>query len=317
MSKYKFNKEQLRFVEDKLGIKGKIKVVFNYLMVSILLAILYYLVIGPFFNTREEERLIKENQLMTDEYKRVSEKMDVLDNVIVDLRARDRAIYQSIFKSTPSDFFPHQYNAALFSQLDTSADLTLVNFSSTKTKTLEKMLVSQNKRIEAIIGQISKNVSITGIPSIIPIKEINISQTGAGTGKKIHPFYKTPVEHTGVDLLAAIGTEVHATANGIVIDVIKSDRGRGNEVIIQHEGGYLSKYAHLGDILVRKSQPVRQNTVIARVGNSGLSFAPHLHYEVLLNGEVMNPVNYFFADLAPYDFRDMMIIAMSSGQSLD
>ena len=317
MSKYKFNKEQLRFVEDKLGIKGKIKVVFNYLMVSILLAILYYLVIGPFFNTREEERLIKENQLMTDEYKRVSEKMDVLDNVIVDLRARDRAIYQSIFKSTPSDFFPHQYNAALFSQLDTSADLTLVNFSSKKTKTLEKMLVSQNKRIEAIIGQISKNVSITGIPSIIPIKEINISQTGAGTGKKIHPFYKTPVEHTGVDLLAAIGTEVHATANGIVIDVIKSDRGRGNEVIIQHEGGYLSKYAHLGDILVRKSQPVRQNTVIARVGNSGLSFAPHLHYEVLLNGEVMNPVNYFFADLAPYDFRDMMIIAMSSGQSLD
>jgi len=317
MSKYKFNKEQLRFVEDKLGIKGKIKVVFNYLMVSILLAILYYLVIGPFFNTREEEKLIKENQLMTDEYKRVSEKMDVLDNVIVDLRARDRAIYQSIFKSTPSDFFPHQYNAALFSQLDTSADLTLVNFSSTKTKTLEKMLVSQNKRIEAIIGQISKNVSITGIPSIIPIKEINISQTGAGTGKKIHPFYKTPVEHTGVDLLAAIGTEVHATANGIVIDVIKSDRGRGNEVIIQHEGGYLSKYAHLGDILVRKSQPVRQNTVIARVGNSGLSFAPHLHYEVLLNGEVMNPVNYFFADLAPYDFRDMMIIAMSSGQSLD
>lgn len=317
MSKYKFNKEQLRFVEDKLGIKGKIKVVFNYLMVSILLAILYYLVIGPFFNTREEERLIKENQLMTDEYKRVSEKMDVLDNVIVDLRARDRAIYQSIFKSTPSDFFPHQYNAALFSQLDTSADLTLVNFSSTKTKTLEKMLVSQNKRIEAIIGQISKNVSITGIPSIIPIKEINISQTGAGTGKKIHPFYKTPVEHTGVDLLAAIGTEVHATANGIVIDVIKSDRGRGNEVIIQHESGYLSKYAHLGDILVRKSQPVRQNTVIARVGNSGLSFAPHLHYEVLLNGEVMNPVNYFFADLAPYDFRDMMIIAMSSGQSLD
>lgn len=317
MSKYKFNKEQLRFVEDKLGIKGKIKVVFNYLMVSILLAILYYLVIGPFFNTREEERLIKENQLMTDEYKRVSEKMDVLDNVIVDLRARDRAIYQSIFKSTPSDFFPHQYNAALFSQLDTSADLTLVNFSSTKTKTLEKMLVSQNKRIEAIIGQISKNVSITEIPSIIPIKEINISQTGAGTGKKIHPFYKTPVEHTGVDLLAAIGTEVHATANGIVIDVIKSDRGRGNEVIIQHGGGYLSKYAHLGDILVRKSQPVRQNTVIARVGNSGLSFAPHLHYEVLLNGEVMNPVNYFFADLAPYDFRDMMIIAMSSGQSLD
>lgn len=317
MSKYRFNKEQLSFVEEKLGIKGKMKIAFNYLVVSILLAILYYIVFALFFNTNHEELLQKENKLMSEEYKKVSKKMDILDNVIIDLRARDKEIYKSIFKSSPPDFLSHQYNSSLYSQLDSSSDINLVNFSSNKRSYLEKIMVSQNNLMDAIIGEIKNNPSITNIPSITPIKDINISQAGASIGKRIHPFYKTPTEHTGVDLLAAIGTEVHATASGTVIDVISSDRGRGNQVIIKHEGGYVTKYAHLGDILVRKFQPVKQNTVIGRVGNSGLSFAPHLHYEVILNGEVMDPVNFFFADLSPYEYREMLVIAMSSGQSLD
>jgi len=317
MSKYKFNKEQLSFVEDKLGIKGKIRVVFNYIITSLLLAILYYIIFALIFDTSQEERLVKENKLMADEYKRVSKKMDILDNVISDLRDRDKEIYKSIFKSSPPDFFSHQYNSQLYSQLDSSADLELVNFSTIKTRNLENMLTRENSIFDDILDKAGKNSSVTAIPSIIPLKRINVSQTGASTGKRIHPFYKTTAEHTGIDILAAIGTEVHATADGIVTDVIRSDRGRGNEVIIEHEGGYTSKYAHLGDILVRKSQPVKQNNIIARVGNSGLSFAPHLHYEVIFNGEIMDPVHFFFADLTPNTYREMMILSMSSGQSLD
>jgi murein DD-endopeptidase MepM/ murein hydrolase activator NlpD len=233
------------------------------------------------------------------------------------LRVRDREIYRSIFKANPPDFFSHQFNSNLYSQIDSSSDLTLVNFSTNRAKFLDKVLISQNNLIAGIIKQISNNTYITNIPSITPIKGMNVSQTGATIGKRIHPFYKTPTEHTGVDLLASLGTEVHSTAGGIVIEVVGSDRGRGNQVTIQHDGGYITKYAHLGDVLVRKSQLVKQNTIIGRVGNSGLSFAPHLHYEVILNGEIMDPVNYFFADLSPYEYREMMIIAMSSGQSLD
>ncbi|MFA5849314.1 MAG: M23 family metallopeptidase [Bacteroidales bacterium] len=317
MSKYKFNKEQLSFVEDKLGIKGKIRVVFNYITTSLLLAILYYIVFALIFDTSQEERLVKENKLMAEEYKRVSKKMDILDNVISDLRDRDKEIYKSIFKSSPPDFFSHQYNSQLYSQLDSSADLELVNFSTIKTKNLDSMLTYENRIFSDIMDKAVKNSSVTAIPSLIPLKRINVSQTGASIGKRIHPFYKTTAEHTGIDILAAIGTEVHATADGFVSDVIRSDRGRGNEVIIEHEGGYTSKYAHLGDILVRKSQMVKQNNIIARVGNSGLSFAPHLHYEVIFNGEIMDPVHFFFADLTPNTYREMMILSMSSGQSLD
>ena len=123
--------------------------------------------------------------------------------------------------------------------------------------------------------------------------------------------------HNGIDLLAALGTEVIASANGVVTDISRSDRGRGKQIVIEHWGGYKTVYSQLGDILVRKSQQVKQGSVIARVGNSGLSFAPHLHYEVHLDGKPVEPVNFFFADLKPEQYREMLMIAINTGQSLD
>jgi murein DD-endopeptidase MepM/ murein hydrolase activator NlpD len=123
--------------------------------------------------------------------------------------------------------------------------------------------------------------------------------------------------HNGIDLLASLGTEVIAVANGVVTDISRSDRGRGNQIVIEHWGGYKTVYSHLGDVMVRKSQQVKQGNVIARVGNSGLSFAPHLHFEVHLDGKPVEPVNYFFADLSPSEYREMLMIAINTGQSLD
>jgi murein DD-endopeptidase MepM/ murein hydrolase activator NlpD len=318
MSKYKFNKDQLKFVEDKLGIKGKLRVFLGYLLFSVLLAIFYYLIIAMFVNSPKEERLIKENDLMAQEYKKASKKMDVLDNVITNLEDRDKEIYQKIFKSVPPNIFPAKNSTSLYAQIDSSSDDELVRLTSIKSKLVGKMLAQQNVKIDAIKSVLRANHSIQSIPAVLPIKGLNVSQTGAGIGKRIHPFFKTSVEHTGLDLLAAIGTQVVATADGVVRDIsMSADKGRGNLVVIEHSNGYVTKYAHLGDILVRKGQPVKQGSIIARVGNSGLSFAPHLHYEVILNGEVMDPVDYFFADISPEAYREMKIISMSSGQSLD
>jgi len=318
MSKYKFNKDQLKFVEDKLGISGKVRIVLGYVLISVLLAIFYYMIIALFFNSSKEERLIKDNQLKSQEYKKAIQKMDVLDNVIENLEERDKEIYRSIFKSEPPDIFPVKNNASLYAQLDSSSDNQLVLMTADKVKSVETLLVEQNTKIEAIKNVLRSNPIVKSIPSILPVKGLSVSQTGAGIGKRIHPFFKTSVEHTGLDLLAALGAQVISTADGIVREITKTgDKGMGNVVIISHSDGYITKYAHLGDILVRKGQPVKQGSIIARVGNSGLSFAPHLHYEVIHNGETMDPVDYFFADLSPEDYREMKVIAMSSGQSLD
>ncbi len=316
MSKYRFNRDQLKFVEERLGLKGRIALFFKYALGSLLLAILYYIVFASLFNTRAEERLIRENKMLVSQYETAVDKLDVLDNVISDLQKRDYEIYMSIFKSTPPGFLSG-YNQKLYKQLDTSSDLILVNFTSDRVKFTDFLASEQIKKIESIYNTLKNKEGLLSIPSILPVKNLTTAQTGAGVGKKIHPFYKTMNDHTGIDLLPGIGAEVIATADGKVHKVIKSDRDRGNQIRIIHEGGFETYYAHLGEIFVREGQVVKRGVVIARVGNSGLSFAPHLHYEVIFNGEVMDPVNYFFAELNPAGYKEMMLIALNSGQSMD
>ena len=317
MSKYKFNKDQLRFVEDKLGIRGKLRIFLGYLLGSILLAILYYIIVALFFNTREEERLLRERELMEQEYKSAVEKMNLLENVLSDLQTRDREIYMNIFKSSPPDLVNSAYNAAVYEQLDSLEDMEIVKFSVAKSRDVEVLVKTAGEKLDNIYNEFLGANNATDIPSILPIKGLAVNQTGASLGKKIHPFFKTMELHNGVDLLAALGTEVIAVANGVVSDISRSDRGRGNQVIIEHWGGYKTVYSHLGDVMVRKSQQVKQGSIIGRVGNSGLSFAPHLHFEVHLDGKPVEPVNYFFADLSPSEYREMLMIAINTGQSLD
>lgn len=317
MSKYKFNKDQLRFVEDKLGIRGKLRIFLGYLLGSILLAILYYIIVALFFNTREEERLLRERELMEQEYKSAVEKMNLLENVLTDLQTRDREIYMNIFKSSPPDLVNSAYNAAVYEQLDSLEDMEIVKFSVAKSRDVEVLVKTAGEKLDNIYNEFLGANNATDIPSILPIKGLAVNQTGASLGKKIHPFFKTMELHNGVDLLAALGTEVIAVANGVVSDISRSDRGRGNQVIIEHWGGYKTVYSHLGDVMVRKSQQVKQGSIIGRVGNSGLSFAPHLHFEVHLDGKPVEPVNYFFADLSPSEYREMLMIAINTGQSLD
>ena len=125
------------------------------------------------------------------------------------------------------------------------------------------------------------------------------------------------MQHSGIDLIAPIGTEVLATADGIVTGIERQNKGYGHTVTIDHGNGLKTFYAHLGDIYVRNNQRVKQGTTIARVGNSGTIFAAALHYEVIRGDRNMDPINYFFADISPVIYQEMMMIAANTGQSME
>ena len=148
--------------------------------------------------------------------------------------------------------------------------------------------------------------SVTHIPSIVPLRGFSIGQAGASVGKKINPFYKTVSDHKGMDLLGAVGTEVLSAADGVVDQAKRSKRGEGNSIVIDHNNGYVTTYSNLGDVLVRKGQKVKQGDVIARVGISGMSFAPHLHYEVMYKGNYVNPSNYYDLTITPEEYSTMV-----------
>lgn len=319
MGRYKFNREQLKFVEDKIGLNGWVKRIVKYFVVSILLAVVYYLVVSVLFNTEQERRLARENKLMEEEYERLQEKIVVLDNTVKNLQFKDREIYQKIFNADPP-ILSHSTNevSGFFGGIDTTRNDKIIEYSRDKIAIAESGARVVNNAIKLINYKFSQlEDSVRYIPSIVPIRDFSIGQTGASVGKKINPFYKTVVMHNGMDLLGATGTEILSSASGVVEEVSRKGKKEGNTIVINHGNGYITKYMQIGDILVRQGQKVDQGDVIGRIGLSGMSFAPHLHYEILYKGKSMDPVNYFFADLTPALFKEMVAITSNTGQSLD
>jgi murein DD-endopeptidase MepM/ murein hydrolase activator NlpD len=160
-------------------------------------------------------------------------------------------------------------------------------------------------------------LSIDYVPAIQPVNNKQLTLLAAGKKPLINPFHRTMREHHGVDYLVPEGTAVFATADGVVKSLSEKNTSHGKAVTISHGNGYETSYSHLLDIRVTKGQKVKRGDIIALSGNSGLSFVPHLHYEVIYNDTRVDPVHYFFLELEPDEYQQMIRIALSSMQSFD
>ena len=132
-----------------------------------------------------------------------------------------------------------------------------------------------------------------GIPSIFPLPEIyKENVTWDFNQQAIHPISKKEVTHLGIDLAAPSGTEVFAAGDGIVKEAVE-EKGWGKMIVLEHEDGYATFYAHLDKIEVESGVKVKRGEVIGQVGSTGQSTGPHLHYEVRLKGEHLNPADFY------------------------
>ena len=154
-------------------------------------------------------------------------------------------------------------------------------------------------------------------PLSMPLKGISYGQTGASVGLKQNPVYKLELTHKGLDLIAPQGAPVYAAADGVVSRVTNSRKGMGNVVEIDHRNGYTTRYCLLGDVNAVYGRSVRRGQKIGTVGISSQVFAPHLHYEVLRDTVVLDPVNYLFASVNPEEYARMLYISVSTLQSMD
>lgn len=316
---YHFNKQRQEFTKVRLSFK-KIGVrVLWFFAGSIVLALGYYLISTRFLLSPEERRLARETQLMQSEYERLSREMEELNTVIDQLEERDRQIYAAVLQSTPLEMDAYANDISTYLDMVTTGGFELVYRNDS--------LLNRMEERSAAIGNALKNIrrmvetqqdSLDALPACFPLQRHPIEIIGATIGKRVHPFYKVSIEHNGLDLLAGLGTDVMATADGVVSKVTRSARGQGNRVEIKHGyGGYTTVYAQLSDIFVRSGQRVKRGAVIARAGSSGMSYTPHLHYEVRKDGEVMDPVHYFFMEVDPYQYHQILMTAYNMGQSLD
>lgn len=138
------------------------------------------------------------------------------------------------------------------------------------------------------------------LPALKPM-EGYYSKTGFGL--RMHPVLGIFKTHEGLDIINDVGTPVCASGDGTVEIAGQSGGGYGIMIVLTHGYGYQTLYAHLSKVLVREGQHVKRGDIIGRSGRTGLVTGPHLHYEVRHNGVSENPINFFFDDITPQEYR--------------
>lgn len=283
-------------------------------------AVLYYVGFSIFFDTPVEYSMKHSTDALRREYAALTERYDSLMLVLDNVAARDRNVFQTLFESTPYDFDAASggRQAATYESVIGRPSRQLHRDFRDRLDEFERRLAQLNESYLVLQERIDEaGESCDRIPAIQPVINKQLSLLTASYGMRYHPFYKTLRSHQGVDYTIPEGSSVFATADGRVRDVLMRNSTSGMTVVIDHGNGYETSYNHLSHANVRKGQEVRRGDIIALSGDTGLSLAPHLHYEVRYNGVRVDPVHYFFMELTPADYRRLMRIAQSGMQSFD
>ena len=314
-SQYIYDRKNVRFKKVKTSVWVVVRKILMFFVASLSLAVLYYIILSLFVSTEEERRLRTENRMYELEFPQIESGERLLADVVEGLQVRDDRIYEEIFHASAPTMDPGSSLDFLIG-LDSIPDKDIVKRSAGRIEKLETYAADIEANFRSLIETVQKEDFVMP-PMAKPLKDFSFAQTGASVGEKINPFYKVKMMHNGLDLIAPAGDPVYAVADGYVKDVVRSRKGLGNVVTIDHRNGYYTRYAHLADIEVRKGRNIRKGARIGYVGVSGNSFAPHLHYEVVRDTVTVDPVNHFFATVTPDEYVNMLIMSASTGQSMD
>lgn len=320
-TKYVFNSQTLRYELARRSIWNIIASIFSYVLTGLGFAVLTIYLAYKFFDSPKEKILKREIEILRTQYEVLQNKMNKLQLALNDLQERDKNIYRVILEADPlpDEMRRAGYGGYQFSEWDGLENGDIIKAAQEKFNHLSKQFYVQSRSLDEI-AELAKNKSelLTAIPAIIPIQVRDLKkQVTSGFGWRIHPIYKTQEFHSGMDFPAHQGTPVYATGNGIVEYAGMDNSGYGLHIIINHNFGYQTLYGHLSKLAVRVGDKVKRGQLIGYVGSTGLSTAPHLHYEVIKNNEKVNPINYIFSGISAEEYATLVERANQSTQSFD
>jgi len=275
----------------------------------------------PYIETPKEKALKRELNNLELQFELLNKKMDQADMVLTEIQDRDNNLYRVYFETNP---IPDEQRKAGFGGINRYKDLEgfdnskLIISSHKRLDILTKQIVVQSKSLDeiAVLAE-DKEKLLSSIPAIQPVRNEDLTRMASGYGYRTDPFTKTRKKHWGMDFTAPRGTPVYATGDGIVVQADNRASGYGRHIRINHGYNYISLYAHLYKYNVRKGQKVKRGDLIGFVGSSGRSEAPHLHYEIFKDNARINPINFYYGNLSPDEYAELLKAAQQENQSLD
>ena len=311
----------MRYEKQVVPLRETLLRILGFVSAAIVTALIIVAIAFRFLDS-PKEKLLRIQLERTQELNKVyaDQVLDISDR-LKQLEKRDNDVYRSIFEAEPIP------DSARAKQLEKRKEMQLVagmdqsELTSELFKTLNTLynrVINQENSYKEIEGMVrNKEKLLASTPAIQPISNKDLNRLSSGFSYRIDPIYKTVKFHTGLDFSAPQGTPIYATAQGVVRIAGNLGNGYGNHVVINHGYQYSTLYGHMYKIKVRSGQSVKRGEVIGYVGNSGKSTGSHLHYEVMKGKKHLDPIYFFYNDLTPEQYQQILKIASSRNQSFD
>ena len=319
--KYYYNTNTLRYEKQVVPLRVTLLRILAFLSAAIVTGLIIVAVAFRFLDSPKEKILRLQLERIQDQNNVYAERVTEIDERLKQLEKRDNEVYRSIFEASPIP------DSARAKQIETKKELQLLagldndELTDGMFKTLGTLynrVMHQEVSYKEIEGMIrNKEKLLASTPAIQPINNKDLNRLSSGFSYRIDPIYKTVKFHAGLDFSAPSGTPIYATAQGVVKTAGNLGNGYGNHVVINHGYQYTTLYGHMFRIKVRPGQTVKRGEVIGYVGNTGKSTGPHLHYEVMKGGKHLDPIYFFYNDLTPEQYQQILKIASSRNQSFD
>ena len=317
---YIYNPTTLNYDRVYPSLWERIFTVMRHLFMGILIGVGIFAGLNYFIDSPQEKKMKKEQEELLLQYNQMSKQLDEALTVLSDIQQRDDNLYRVLLQGDPIPATTRSAGLGAdnrYNHLSSLPDADLVISTAKKIDQLRRQLYIQAQSFDEIVelGR-SHEDRLKCIPAIQPVANKDLKRTASGYGWRTDPIYKTRRFHEGMDFTAPTGTPVYVTGDGTV-EFAGWQKGYGNTVVIDHGYGYKTRYAHLSKILTQRARKVKRGEEIALVGNTGKSTGPHLHYEVIYKGQHVNPVNYYYMDLSPEEYDNMIQLAENQGQVMD
>lgn len=261
---YQYQNTKYYSFKDKIERAGRIEAENQYLESELV-------------SLKKETEKLKENLIRLNEYQR--NVYNMLENSDLDLKE------ENLYDVNPA-------RGGIFKNLENENSDNLVQTVEANINLIKKELPAHNKRIADFESKIQKHKELSRArPSLWPVKDNGDGYISSAFGPRSDPKTGQRAYHEGLDIAVWYNTPVIATAYGTV-EFVGWNGNYGRTVIIDHDQGYKTLYAHLNKYNINKGDSVKRSEIIAFTGNTGRSTGPHLHYEVLVNSEPKNPLDY-------------------------
>lgn len=319
--KYFYNTNTLRYEKQVVPLRVTLLRILGFFSAAIVTGLVIVAIAFRFLDSPKEKLLKLQLERVQEQNKVYTDRVVEIDERLKQLEKRDNEVYRTIFEANPIP------DSARAKQIEQKKELQILARMDNQQiaegllntlNTLFNRVVHQEKSYKEIEGMVrNKEKLLASTPAIQPISNKDLNRLSSGFSYRIDPIYKTVKFHAGLDFSAPQGTPIYATAQGVVRIANNLGNGYGNHVVIAHGYQYSTLYGHMYRIKVRVGQSVKRGEVIGYVGNSGKSTGPHLHYEVLKGKRHLDPIYFFYNDLTPEQYQQILKIAASRNQSFD